>query len=106
MMKSTKDVSKYDYLRRRQFLVIETYIVPVGGVRTERKGWKEHNFTLSERHRVVDRISDKIMKVAAVIIDVQKDRVVKNRFKSDATLFDDEALAHFKGKYPEVWFQA
>lgn len=96
-MISTKDVSKFDYLRDRPFLVIDFFIRPTG--RTERKGWTK---TYEEQPRVLLRISNKTLCRAHVIIDLVNDRVIKNRLRSTGRLFDDEALNHYKNKYADA----
>jgi len=97
-MISTKDVSKFDYLRDRPFLVVDFLIRPTD--RTERKGWKEHH-TFEEYPRILQRISHKTLCRAHVIIDLANDRVIKNRLRDTGDLFDDEALNHYKRKYAE-----
>lgn len=100
-MIATKDVTKFDYLRHRPFLVIETFFHPETGVRTERKGCMKHP-TSTENPRLLWRISPTTMRRATVIIDLVNDRVIKNRLITDAVMFDDEALAHYKAKYANI----
>lgn len=98
-MIATKDTSKFDYLRQRPFLVVDYVIRPTD--RTERAGWMA-NHTVEEHPRVLLRISPQTMCRATVIIDLLNDRIVKNRLRTTGTLFDDEALAHYKRKYADM----
>lgn len=93
--------SKFDHLRHRPFLVIDTMIHPPSGLHTERKGWRKHQIS-TEHPRVLGRISHTTMRTATVIIDLWHDRMIKNRHSVDAIMFDDEALAHYKAKYPHL----
>ena len=108
-MTPTKDVSRFDYLRYRPFLVIEVSTQPAANVRTGRKGWTESvkNLSFMENPSVVDRVSDKIMRQATVIIDIMNDVIVKNRLrlttdKIDAATSDVEILEHYKMKYSDI----
>ncbi len=108
-MKSVNDVCKFDYLRYRPFLVIEVSIHPKRGVNTSRKGWKSdnENVDLRQTPTVVYRISDKILRRADVIVDIQNDKMVKNRLrmsqKIDPNLFDKQILTYLKEKYKDVF---
>jgi hypothetical protein len=44
---------------------------------------------------VVTRISPNILRSATVIIDILRDRVIKNRLRDNAIAFDDEVLARY-----------
>ena len=96
-MNSTKDASRFDYLRNRPFLVIETITQPSGSARTERKGWQKTpgNLHVEEKPYMVARISTNIIKRAAAIIDVVNDTVVKNRLGLKSEIL----LDHAKSKY-------
>ena len=104
-MKSTKDALKYDYLRRRPFFVIETFVKPATKVRTERKDWMKNrlNLHIDRQPYLTNRISDGIMRRATIIIDVANDTVVKNRLRATVEAFDDEILEHCKREYSS-WF--
>lgn len=104
-MTPTKDASYLDYLRGRPFLVIEVWGRPDERVRTERKDWHSvtGNMVVTDRPRVVQRISPSTLRYAMVIIDVLNDKVIKNRYKSDGTAFDDEILKRCKDKYRDVF---
>lgn len=107
-MKSTPDCSQFDYLRRRPFLVVETYVKPGNRVRTERKDWMKNrlNLDIDRQPYLTNRISDGIMRRATIIIDVANDTVVKNRLRATAEAFDDEILAHCKREYSSLFDQA
>ena len=93
---STQHVSKYDYLRNRPFLVVTFYHQPAEGARTGRKGWANLETVHTEQHPVVvTRISPNILRSATVIIDILRDRVIKNRLRDNAIAFDDEVLARY-----------
>lgn len=76
----TKDATKMDNLRFRPFLIIESYYVPSGKVRTERKGWwsDKENVQHKEFPYVVDRINAKLLSKAVAIIDIMNETVIKN----------------------------
>lgn len=108
-MTPTKDVSHFDYLRYRPFLVIDVSTQPAANVQTKRKGWTESvkNLKVMENPSVVDRVSDKIMRQATVIIDIMNDVIVKNRLrlktdKIDAATSDAEILEYYKTKYSDI----
>jgi hypothetical protein len=101
-MTPNQDTPKFAYLRNRPFLVIEIYINPASTkshdrVRTEKKGWMkdEKNISHAENPMVVDRIKDKHLIGAAVIIDLLRDVVLKNRLDDS----NEEVLAYYKQKY-------
>jgi hypothetical protein len=100
-MISVKDVSRLDYLRYRPFLVVELFIGPAAGVRTNKKGWNKNidNVNITELPSVVNRISDKIMRRATIIIDILQNKIVKNREAGD---HDDEVLEFYKQKYSDT----
>lgn len=87
-------------LRNRPFLVVNTIQRPEKGVNTSVKGWTEapRNWAIFESPYVVDRVSNKVMREATVIIDIMGGSVVKNRFDEVA---DDEVLEHYLTKYKE-----
>ncbi len=87
------------YLRHRPFLVITQTGRPARHVNTTQPGWavEGRNWDVSERPIVVDRISDKMMNEAAIIIDLLNTKLVKNRF--DGTGPDDKILEYYLGRY-------
>ena len=105
-MISHQDTPKTAYLRHRPFLVVDYYTVPfettkVGRtVRTERKDWmtEKGSTSIMANPYVVSRIKDAHLKQAAIIIDLQRDVVIKNRL-SDT---DAEVLQHCKEKYYNI----
>jgi hypothetical protein len=95
------------------YLVITVYHKPKSGVRTEKstiydqpdvgRRTKETSWTLNpnlwediEVPELVSRISKNRLLHAAVIIDVNNDKLVKNRFTKNSP---EEILTHFKKKY-------
>ena len=96
--------SKFDYLRGRPFLVVELSSHPADSVHTERKGWHDNvgNVRIVDHPRIEQRISNNTMRRATIIIDLLNDCVIKNRHKSDATMFDDEVLESCKKKYADI----
>ena len=90
--------SKFDDLRHRPFFIIEIYHLPRSGVRTERKGWASDSTLQTIEHPYLrDRISDSVMRRAAVIIDIMSDTVIKNSLRSSVA--DDELLKQCKRKH-------
>jgi hypothetical protein len=88
----------YSNLRNRPFLVIKTIQRPVKPSITRRKGWAEAegNWQIFEHTSVVDRVSDKTLREATVIIDVMRSTCVTNRFSH---VTDTEVVHHYLGKY-------
>lgn len=81
------------YLRNRPFMVISYTRKPKVGVATQFKDWSgasEDAWDVTENMVVVDRVSDKMMQTADVIIDLLNNVTVKNRMGSvaDATIID------------------
>lgn len=99
---------KLDYLRGRPFLIVELSVHPAKHVRTERAGWRKNlgNVHVLDHPRIVNRISDKIMQRASIIIDLMNDCVIKNRHKANAEMMDDEALQSCKRKYSDMIYHA
>lgn len=95
-------MKKLTDLRNRPFLVINTIQRPAAGVNTSKKGWGDTQgaWTIFEVPAVIDRVSNKHMREATVIIDVMATNCVKNRFD---TVTEDEVVAHYLTKYkPQV----
>lgn len=88
----------FSNLRNRPFLVIKTIQRPVKPSITRRKGWAEAegNWQIFEHTSVVDRVSDKTLREATVIIDVMRSSCVTNRF---GHVTDTEVVHHYLGKY-------
>jgi hypothetical protein len=88
------------YGKDELFLVITVYHQPKKGVRTERAGWGllSSNWHDEEVPELVTRVSSNKLRSSAVIIDLKKDILVRNRFtKNDPA----DILAHFKKKYSQ-----
>jgi peptide deformylase len=82
----------------RSFLAVTIYHTPHKHVRTEKKGWnlKVSNWTQTEVPEILSHISLNKLCSAAVIIDLNKNVLVKNRFsQNDPT----DILNHYKKKY-------
>lgn len=88
-------------LRHRPFLVIETLFRPHEDAKTSQKGWKEMtgNMQVAERYYVVDRIKDKMLSEATVIVDLLDATCIKNRYEAAS---DDEVANHYIEKYQET----
>ena len=91
--------SKFDHLRHRPFLVIESFVRPNGSVRTERNGWQGTGSGRHEHPSIVQRVSNTTMRKALVIIDLLRDRVIK----SPSGSLEGEVLAYYKDKYPDMF---
>lgn len=88
------------YLRHRPFLVVTPTMRPQKSVKTEKAGWAESpsNWSVTERPAIVDRVSDKMMREAAVIIDLLNSKLVKSRF-DDGKTDQEQVLQYYLGKY-------
>ena len=88
------DVSSFDYLRKRPFLVITLLITPAAGVRTEHRGWAKEpdNLSIQESPTVVFRISERLLRQAEVIIDLRNNKVIKNRLRHAKEPVADETI--------------
>ena len=88
------------------FLVIMVYHKPRPptehhpGIRTEQAGWVSNpaNWIDVEVPEITTKISHKKLCEAAVIIDIKKDKLVKNRYSENKP---EDILAHFKRKYAD-----
>lgn len=95
-------MTKLTDLRNRPFLVVNTVQRPAAGVNTSKKGWADtqSNWAIFEIPSVTDRVSNKIMREATVIIDVMGSSVIKNRFDNVSS---DEVVTHYMTKYkPQI----
>lgn len=104
-------MSKLRNLRNRPFLIVKT-IQRVAKdqngrnvVDTAIKGWGDNpnHWSLFENRTIADRVSDKNMREATVIIDIMRGECVTHRFPS---VTDDEVVQHFLEKYQEDCRQA
>lgn len=93
-------MNKFSNLRNRPFLIVNTIERPAKGVNTAKKGWADDraNWAIFENPYLTDRVSNKIMREATVIIDVMSSKVVKSRFNE---VKDDEVAEHYMTKYKE-----
>jgi hypothetical protein len=84
------------YNRYRPFLVVSMTGVPQRGAKTSEKGWSEkaNAWNVLESPVIVDRVSNKMMTEASVIIDILNTKVVKNRYGND-----EEVVKYYLGKY-------
>ena len=92
---SLKDLKN---LRNRPFLCVNTVTRPQKGVNTSKKGWADNpqNWAIFEQPYVVDRVSNKVMTEATVVIDIMSNAVIKSRFDNVA---DQEVVEHYINKY-------
>lgn len=91
-------------LRNRPFLVVDVWYKPARFARTERKGWGNDSaaWDVQEHPRLVNRISDKTMAQATLIIDVNARTAIKNRFNQNGTedaASEQEIVDHFLKVY-------
>ena len=86
------------YNRGRPFLVVTRLMNPAEGERTETKNWKATaKWKIDESILIVDRVNDKHMEQATVIIDILQRKSIKHRF--DAT--DDEVVTAYLTTYKQ-----
>ena len=88
------------YGKDELFLVITVYHQPKKGVHTERADWGllPSNWHDEEIPELVTRVSMKKLLSSAVVIDLKKDKLIRNRFTQNDPA---DILAHFKRKYAE-----
>ena len=90
-------LSKYN--RDRPFLVITRHSMPSANEKTETKNWlKEGKWRVDEMVMIVDRVTNKHMSEATVIIDILKRQLIKNRFAEDTP---DDVIKHYLTNYKE-----
>jgi hypothetical protein len=95
------------YLTKRPFLVIKNSYRPARGANTTIAGWGDLNggqWSIYESINFVDRIKDKDMASAVVIIDILEAKVIKNGFKDKNP--NDELLKHYLSKYKQQTTEA
>ena len=87
-------VSKYN----RPFLVITHIKTVKPGTRTGLTGWMtEDSFDIHEDMVVVDRLPDRMLRTASIIIDILGEKVVKNRYNVE----NSELYTQYVEKYVE-----
>jgi hypothetical protein len=89
------------YLRHRPFLVVTQKGNAAKHVNTAKAGWAKDgaNWDVTERPVIVDRVSDKMLTEASIIIDLLNSTLVKNRFQSSGQ--DTKVLEYYLGKYSQ-----
>lgn len=93
-----------NYLSKRPFLVITTSFLPGPQAKTSMKNWSENSgWNVAEEVVIVDRVKNKHLTYATLILDVLEDKIVKNSFR-DA---DPQTVrTHYMNKYKNQLQQA
>jgi hypothetical protein len=91
-------LTKLSDLRNRPFLVVNTIFRPKKDIKTHVAGWTEQREPLDifERPFVVDRISDRVLRDAHVILDITRGAVITSRFENTT---DNDIVNHYLDKY-------
>jgi hypothetical protein len=95
------------YLAKRPFLVVKNSYRPAKGANTAVSGWGDLNggqWSIFESINFVDRIKDKDLSDAVVIIDILEAKVIKNGFKDKNP--NDDLLKHYLSKYKKQTAEA
>jgi hypothetical protein len=102
------------YLAKRPFLVVKNSYRPAKGANTAVAGWGDLNggqWSIFESINFVDRIKDKDLSDAVVIIDILEAKVIKNGFKDKNP--NDDLIKHYLTKYKKqtaeaisIWMEA
>lgn len=89
------------YLRNRPFLVVTQTGRPARHVKTHVAGWAvdAKNWDVSERPMIVDRVSDKMLNEASIIIDLLNTTLVKNRFQGTGE--EKKIMEYYLGRYSQ-----
>lgn len=88
--------SKYD--KGRPFLLITQHLTPAEGENTSTKDWgKLGKKNLQEMVSIIDRVKDKHLEEATIIIDILQRRVVKSRFSES----NEEVIKHYLTQYKD-----
>lgn len=89
------------YLRNRPFLLVYYSHTPRKGVVTSVKGWATvaDHFDVQERKVVVDRVSNRQLLDADLIVDIFNKTVVKNRYPQDSELSATEFAENILNRY-------
>lgn len=86
-----------NYLSKRPFLVITTRFLPGPQAKTSQPNWSEKSgWNVAEEVVLVDRVKDRHLTYATLIVDVLEDRVVKNSFRDSQ---DVDAKSYYLRKY-------
>lgn len=85
------------YLSKRPFLVICTTYMPGPDIDTRKANWgsDKENWQRNEIPLIVDRVSDKLLQEADIVLDIMEQRCVKNRNDISPT----QITAHYLNKY-------
>lgn len=97
-MTELKSTYNKNYLAKRPFLIVNNSFKPPAEANTSVKGWADQ--TGWDRHEtivIVDRVANKHLSSASVIIDILEVKVVKNSF--DHT--PQEVIKYFLVKYQD-----
>jgi len=97
------------YLRNRPFLVIRIKRMPEKHARTEKAGWMKQdlNWRDAEEREVVDSVTPKVMREAAIIIDIINQTTVKDRTGGNSTQTALRYLAKYKADVERammIWY--
>lgn len=89
------------YLRNRPFLVITMMQRPQDHVRTEQNGWAklDENWKTLETTSIVDRVNDRLITKASLIIDILKKEVVVNHVYRDADNDNNKLVEYYLERY-------
>lgn len=95
-------------LRKRPFLVVNSFSVPAQGVATNRKGFMgvTGNMSTFERAIIVDQVNNNHMTSATVIIDILEAKVIKSRYDNDEKNVVDTYMIRFQKEVEqgmEIW---
>jgi len=97
---------KVDFQRNRPFLVVELYYNPGFGMKTHQKDWqkKPDSWKINEYPFIKNRLTDKTLRQASVIIDIVNKKIIKSRFDANTTV--DDIYKHYTTKYADEIQQA
>jgi hypothetical protein len=94
------------YLAKRPFLLVMNTMRPARGANTAKAGWGDENggqWAVFENINFVDRVRDKDLIKAHVVIDVLEAKVIKSSFKDAG---HEEVLKHYLSKYKKETTEA
>ncbi len=87
------------YHRDRPFLIINRSASPSDGEKTETKDWgKSAKWKVEELVSIVDRITNKHMVEATIIVDILKRELIKSRFVEEDP---KKVLSHYLKTYKD-----
>jgi hypothetical protein len=88
-----------NYLSKRPFMIVLNTYRPAKGANTTKPGWADLNggqWSVYESINFVDRVREKDITRAVVIVDILEAKLVKNSFQD---IKADELLKHYLTKY-------